>query len=87
MNWVQNDSRISGLDYSRWVFDLQSHVIRFIDVDYMQGFCILLPRIVVDGESATFAKDGLYALITSDWEEILEDGSIGQQPAVSPEDQ
>ena len=87
MNWVQNDSRISGLDYSRWVFDLQSHVIQFIDVDYMHSFCILLPYIVVDGESATFAKDGLYALITSEWEEMLEDGSIGQQPVVSPEDQ
>ena len=87
MNRVEHDSRINGLDYSRWVFDLQSHVIRFIDVDYMQGFCILLPHIVVDGESATFAKDGLYALITSEWEEMLEDGSIGQQPVVSPEDQ
>ena len=66
MNWVQNDSIINGLDYPRWVFDLQLHVIRFIDVDYMQGFCILLPHIVVDGESAMFTKDGLYALITSE---------------------
>jgi hypothetical protein len=67
--------------------DTQSTVIiRFIDVGDMQGFGILLPRILAEGESATFAKDGLYALVTSEWEEMLPDGSIGTQPVVSLED-
>jgi hypothetical protein len=81
-----HDSRINGLDYFRWQFDLQSHVIRFLDVGDMLGFGILLPHILVDGESASFGKEGLYALITSEWEEMLADGSIGTQPVVSPED-
>jgi hypothetical protein len=81
-----HDSRINGLDYFRWQFDLQSHAIRFLDVGDMLGFGILLPHILVDGEAASFGKEGLYALITSEWEEMLADGSIGTQPVVSPED-
>ena len=52
----------------------------------VEHFCLLLPRIVVVEEEASYDRGNVYTLITSEWKEMLSDGTIGMQPVVSPED-
>ena len=81
-------SRINGMDYFRWSFDLQAQQgnNRLMQHTSIKHFCLLLPRIVVVEEEASYDRGNVYTLITSEWNEMLSDGTIGMQPVVSPED-
>ena len=70
----------NGMDYFRWKFDLERHTIRLTEVENIEVSCLLLPNLVVKNDSATFARDGLYAIVTSEWEEMLRNGAMGLQP-------
>ena len=70
----------NGMDYFRWVFDLECHTIQLINVETIEVSCLLLPSIVVSNKCATFARDGSYAVITAEWEELLQNSDLGLQP-------
>ena len=76
----------NGMHYFQWLFDLQEHVIRFIQPSEIQSSCLLLPVINVEGDMVSFEKDGMYALITSEWEEMLNNKTLGKPQPVAPED-
>ena len=76
------------MDYFKWIFNLRNPTIKFVDLTEMSHFCLLLPAIVVMGEDeATFSRDNVYTLITSEWEEMLGNGTINLQPVATVEDQ
>ena len=83
----EHSSRSNGMDYFKWIFNLRNPAIKFVDLTEMSHFCLLLPAIVVVGEDeATFSRDNVYTLITSEWEEMLGNGTINLQPVATIED-
>ena len=68
----------STMHYFRWVFDRESHTIELIEVETIEVSCLLCN--IVSNDCATFARDGSYAVITAEWEELLQNSDLGLQP-------
>ena len=75
--------RRCGMLYFQWKFDIECEVIDLGDEeDNIACYGLLLPYLSKDGKGR-FSREGLYTLVTSEWNEMTVDGSIQLQNVVS----
>ena len=75
--------RRCGMLYFQWKFDIECEVIDLGDEEVnIACYGLLLPYLSKDGKGR-FSREGLYTLVTSEWNEMSVDGSIQLQNVVS----
>jgi hypothetical protein len=77
--------RRCGLLYFQCSFELDSNVLENVGEEGIQHYGLLLPLLSTDG-TGSFSRSGVYSLVESEWNEMLEDGTIGLQKVVPPID-
>jgi hypothetical protein len=66
-------------------FELDSNVLENVGEEGIQHYGLLLPLLSTDG-NGSFSRSSVYSLVESEWNEMLEDGTIGLQKVVPPID-
>jgi hypothetical protein len=74
--------RRCGLLYFQWSFEIDSNILQNIGEEGIEHYGLLLPLLSTDG-TGSFSRSGVYSLVESEWNEMLEDGTIGLQKVVA----
>jgi hypothetical protein len=77
--------RRCGLLYFQWEFHIDTEVLKSVEEESIVHYAVLLPLLSTDG-TGSFTRNGVYSLVESEWNEMLEDGTIGLQKVVPPLD-
>ena len=77
--------RRCGLLYFQWEFHIDTDVLVSVEEESIGHYGVLLPLLSTDG-TGSFTRNGVYSLVESEWNEMLEDGTIGLQKVIPPID-
>ena len=69
------------MSYFQWKFDIGCEIVNSVQEEIILCYGLLLPYLTMDG-TGSFTREGVYTLVTSEWNEMLHDASIGLQNVI-----
>ena len=70
-----------GMSYFQWKFDIGCEIVNSVQEEIILCYGLLLPYLTMDG-TGSFTREGVYTLVTSEWNEMLHDALIGLQNVI-----